>query len=167
MKRKMNSQRLFPQYKGVLDSLSKNPLPYSATVELSDISMGGRIAEIIKSMPVIDVVVFSEDTANKINDLVRVVWLIFISILLAVLGEFIFTIQNSTTLLLDFRRSDIRALKLIGSDNVFIFLPLFYFDSLSLVSWVFPIMCYHCKQNEFYNSAGNYPLRNRYIKFEF
>jgi len=127
---------IFPQYKGILDSLTKNPLPYSATVELKDIELGNRISDVIKSMPVVDVVVFSSDTAKKINELIKAVWLIFISVLLAVLGEFIFTIQNSTTLLLDFRRSDIRALRLIGADGLFIFLPFVFITIfLNLVSW--------------------------------
>lgn len=130
--------RVFPQYQGILESLNKNPLPYSATVELSEISLGKRISDIIKSFETVDVVVFSEDTANKINQLINVIYLIFISILLAVLGEFVFTIQNSTTLLLDFRRNDIRVLKLVGADHVFTFLPFVLIALfLNFVSWVF------------------------------
>lgn len=138
---KVEFENLFPQYKEILDSLSKNPLPYSLTVEISDISMGKRISEIIKGIPIVDVVVFSEETASKINELIRVVWLIFISVLLAVLGDLVFTIQNSTTLLLDFRRHDLVALQLIGSDNAFIFLP-FIFISILLNLIAFGISAY-------------------------
>jgi len=128
--------KIFPQYKGILDSLNKNPLPYSATVELSDISLGRRISDIIKDLQTVDVVVFSEDTANKINDLIKVVYLIFVSVMLAVLAEFIFTVQNTTTLLLDYRRNDIRVLRLIGADAIFTFLPfILIVVVLNLLSW--------------------------------
>jgi cell division transport system permease protein len=128
--------KIFPQYKGILDSLNKNPLPYSATVELSDITLGRRISDIIKDLQTVDVVVFSEDTANKINDLIKVVYLIFVSVMLAVLAEFIFTVQNTTTLLLDYRRNDIRVLRLIGADAIFTFLPfILIVVVLNLLSW--------------------------------
>jgi cell division transport system permease protein len=125
--------KIFPQYKGILN---KNPLPYSATVELSDITLGRRISDIIKDLQTVDVVVFSEDTANKINDLIKVVYLIFVSVMLAVLAEFIFTVQNTTTLLLDYRRNDIRVLRLIGADAIFTFLPfILIVVVLNLLSW--------------------------------
>lgn len=128
--------QVFPQYKGLFEDLNKNPLPYSATVELKDIGLGKRISDVIQSLPTVDIVVFSEDTMNKVNQLITAVWLIFISVLLAVLGEFIFTVQNSTTLLLDYRRSDVRVLKLIGADSMFTFLPFVLISIiLSLVSW--------------------------------
>ena len=128
--------QVFPQYKGLFEDLSKNPLPYSATVELKDIGLGKRISDVIQALPTVDIVVFSEDTMNKVNQLITAVWLIFISVLLAVLGEFIFTVQNSTTLLLDFRRSDVRVLKLIGADSMFTFLPFVLISIiLSFVSW--------------------------------
>lgn len=128
--------KVFPQYKGILDSLGRNPLPYSATVELNNISLGKRIADIIKDLQTVDVVVFSEDTANKINDLIKVIYLIFVSVMLAVLTEFIFTIQNATTLLLDYRRNDVRVLRLVGADAVFTFLPfILIVILLNFVSW--------------------------------
>ncbi|WP_424586387.1 cell division protein FtsX [Caldisericum exile] len=128
--------KIFPQYQGILTSLGKNPLPYSATVELNDISLGKRITDIIKDLQTVDVVVFSQDTANKINNLINVIYLIFTSVMLAVLVEFIFTVQNTTTLLLDYRRNDIRVLKLIGADAVFTFLPfLLIVVFLNLVAW--------------------------------
>ncbi|BAL81178.1 cell division protein FtsX [Caldisericum exile] len=129
--------KIFPQYQGILTSLGRNPLPYSATVELNDISLGKRITDIIKDLQTVDVVVFSEDTANKINNLINVIYVIFLSVMLAVFAEFIFTVQNTTTLLLDYRRNDIRVLRLIGADAVFTFIPFtLIVVFLNLVAWV-------------------------------
>jgi Cell division protein len=56
--------------------------------------------------------------------------------MLAVLAEFIFTVQNTTTLLLDYRRNDIRVLRLIGADATFTFLPfILIVVVLNLLSW--------------------------------
>jgi len=130
--------KVFPQYNGLINSLDRNPIPYSLTVELSNIGLGGRIADVIKGFQTVDVVVFSEDIARKIDDLIKTIYIIFISVLLAVLGEFVFTIQNSTTLLLDFRNNDIRVLRLVGADSTFTFLPyIINAMFLNFISWLF------------------------------
>ncbi len=131
---------LFPQYKDFLDSLKNNPIPYTATITLSELNSGDRIQDIIRSLPVVDTVIFSGETAKKLKNLVTIIWSLFIAILVVVIAEFAFTIQSSTSFLVDFRKNEIRILKLVGADTAFIELPFIFIASLmSLVAWIISI----------------------------
>jgi len=102
---KQDFLNVFPQYKDIMNSLKRNPLPYTIKVEISDLSSGERIKDLIKDFPNIDSVVFSADTAKKLNNLVKLLWTLFVSILIVVIAEFIFIVQSSTSFLIDFRKN--------------------------------------------------------------
>jgi len=128
---------LYPQYKDFLSSLKRNPIPYTATIYLADSSSGDKIQSIIKTLPTIDTVIFSGDTAKKLNDLSTLIWSLFIAILIVVIAEFTFTIQSSVSFLVDFRKTEIKILQLIGADKTFIEIPFILIASfLSLIAWV-------------------------------
>jgi cell division transport system permease protein len=133
---KEDFENFFPQYKDVIDALPENPLPATAKVEIDDLSMGKKIVNIITTFPVVDMVIFSEDLAKKIDKLINLIWFLFISILLVVALEFIFTVQSITSLTVDLRKMDIKVMKLIGADNVFIEVPFILLSLFSaLVAW--------------------------------
>ncbi|PIP49333.1 MAG: hypothetical protein COX13_04615, partial [Caldiserica bacterium CG23_combo_of_CG06-09_8_20_14_all_35_60] len=96
---KQDFLNVFPQYKDIMNSLKRNPLPYTIKVEINDLSSGERIKDLIKDFPNIDSVVFSADTAKKLNNLVKLLWTLFVSILIVVIAEFIFIVQSSTSFL--------------------------------------------------------------------
>jgi cell division transport system permease protein len=128
---------LYPQYKDFLNSLKKNPIPYTATISLTETSAGDRIQGIIKAFPSIDTVIFSGDTAKKLNDLSTLIWSLFVAILVVVVAEFAFTIQSSISFLVDFRKSEIRILQLIGADKAFIEIPFILIAFLmSIIAWI-------------------------------
>jgi cell division transport system permease protein len=128
---------LYPQYKDFLSSLKRNPIPYTATIYLADSGSGDKIQSIIKTLPTIDTVIFSGDTAKKLNDLSTLIWSLFIAILIVVIAEFTFTIQSSVSFLVDFRKTEIKILQLIGADKTFIEIPFILIASLlSLTAWV-------------------------------
>ncbi len=133
---KEDFERLFPQYKDVIAALPENPLPSTAKVEIDDLSMGKKVVDIIATFPVVDMVIFSEDLAKKIDKLINLIWFLFISILLVVALEFIFTVQSITSLTVDLRKMDIKVMKLVGADNVFIEIPFILLSLFSaLVAW--------------------------------
>ena len=132
---------VFPQYKDIMSSLKRNPLPYTIKVEIRDLTSGERIKDLIKDFPNIDSVVFSADTAEKLNNLVKLLWTLFASILVVVIAEFIFIVQSSTSFLIDFRKNEIRVLNLIGADKGFIELPfIFLFSLFSIIAWAISIL---------------------------
>ncbi len=131
---------LFPQYASLLSSLNTNPFPWTVKVWVSDLELGENIRNLIASFPTVDSVVFSRDIADKINKLTTVLWLLFVFIFIAVLAEFIFISQSITSLLVDLRRTDIKILKLIGADTVFIHAPFFFVVFVSvLLSWIISV----------------------------
>lgn len=132
---------VFPQYKDIMSSLKRNPLPYTIKVEIKDLTSGERIKDLIKDFPDIDSVVFSADTAKKLNNLVKLLWTLFASILIVVIAEFIFIVQSSTSFLIDFRKNEIRILNLIGADKGFIELPfILLFSLFSFIAWAISIL---------------------------
>jgi len=138
---KQDFLNVFPQYKDIMNSLKRNPLPYTIKVEISDLSSGERIKVLIKDFPNIDSVVFSADTAKKLNNLVKLLWTLFVSILIVVIAEFIFIVQSSTSFLIDFRKTEIRVLNLIGADKGFIEFPfLILFSMFSIIAWAISIL---------------------------
>jgi len=138
---KQDFLNVFPQYKDIMNSLKRNPLPYTIKVEINDLSSGERIKDLIKDFPNIDSVVFSADTAKKLNNLVKLLWTLFVSILIIVIAEFIFIVQSSTSFLIDFRKTEIRVLNLIGADKGFIEFPfLILFSMFSIIAWAISIL---------------------------
>ena len=138
---KQDFLNVFPQYKDIMNSLKRNPLPYTIKVEINDLSSGERIKDLIKDFPNIDSVVFSADTAKKLNNLVKLLWTLFVSILIVVIAEFIFIVQSSTSFLIDFRKTEIRVLNLIGADKGFIEFPfLILFSMFSIIAWAISIL---------------------------
>ncbi|OIP12153.1 MAG: hypothetical protein AUJ99_05550 [Caldisericum sp. CG2_30_36_11] len=138
---KQDFLNVFPQYKDIMNSLKRNPLPYTIKVEISDLSSGERIKDLIKDFPNIDSVVFSADTAKKLNNLVKLLWTLFVSILIVVIAEFIFIVQSSTSFLIDFRKTEIKVLNLIGADKGFIEFPfLILFSMFSIIAWAISIL---------------------------
>ncbi|MGC8721732.1 MAG: cell division protein FtsX [Caldisericaceae bacterium] len=127
---------LYPQYKEFLSSLKRNPIPYTATIYLTNNSNGDKIQSVIKTFPTVDTVIFSGDTAQKINNLSALIWSLFVAILVVVIAEFTFTIQSSVSFLVDFRKSEIKILQLIGADKLFIEIPFILIASLlSTIAW--------------------------------
>ena len=119
---KENFLKLFPQYASLVNSLEQNPFPYTAKVTISNLDMGENIKNLIESFPTVDSVIFSTDTAKKINNLTHMLWFLF------------------TFLLIDLRHSDIKILELIGADRTFIHMPFLIVISVSaLLSWVVSI----------------------------
>jgi cell division transport system permease protein len=138
---KQDFLNVFPQYKDIINSLKRNPLPYTIKVEINDLSSGERIKDLIKDFPNIDSVVFSADTAKKLNNLVKLLWTLFVSILIVVIAEFIFIVQSSTSFLIDFRKTEIRVLNLIGADKGFIEFPfLILFSMFSIIAWAISVL---------------------------
>jgi len=138
---KQDFLNVFPQYKDIMNSLKRNPLPYTIKVEINDLSSGERIKDLIKDFPNIDSVVFSADTAKKLNNLVKLLWTLFVSILIVVIAEFIFIVQSSTSFLIDFRKTEIKVLNLIGADKGFIEFPfLILFSMFSIIAWAISIL---------------------------
>jgi cell division protein FtsX len=137
---KTNFLKLFPQYSSLVNSLEQNPFPYTAKVTISNLDMGENIKNLIESFPTVDSVIFSTDTAKKINNLTHMLWFLFTFIFIAVLAEFIFISQSITSLLIDLRHSDIKILELIGADRTFIHMPFLIVISVSaLLSWIVSI----------------------------
>ncbi len=120
---KKNFLNIFPQYDSLVDSLSENPFPCTAKVEISNLELGNNIKNLISSFPTVDATIFSKEMAEKISNLTKIVWFLFIFIFIAVLAEFVFISQSITSLLVDLRHSDIKILNLIGADRVFINMP--------------------------------------------
>jgi cell division transport system permease protein len=138
---KQDFLNVFPQYKDIMNSLKRNPLPYTIKVEINDLSSGERIKDLMKDFPNIDSVVFSADTAKKLNNLVKLLWTLFVSILIVVIAEFIFIVQSSTSFLIDFRKTEIRVLNLIGADKGFIEFPfLILFSMFSIIAWAISVL---------------------------
>ncbi len=131
-----NFIKLFPQYASLFKTLNENPIPYTAKVEISDISMGDSIKNLIASFPTVDSVVFSEKMAEKINNLTKVAWLLFVFVFVVVVAEFVFISQSIMSFLVDLRHTEIKVLKLIGADNAFIEIPFVLVIVFTvLVSW--------------------------------
>lgn len=129
--------QIFPQYKDMLESLKRNPLPYTANIELTELTDGDRITEIVKNLPTIDTVVFSGETAKKLDNLIKLIWMLFVAILVVVSAEFAFTTQSSISFLVDFRKTEIKILNLIGADKFFIELPFVLISVLfSFIAWL-------------------------------
>lgn len=128
---------IFPQYKDTLDSLKRNPLPYAADIELKELDAGPRIESMLKTLPTIDSVIFSQETAKKLDNLIKLVWMLFIAILIVVSAEFAFTIQSSTSFLVDFRKNEITILNLIGADKIFVEVPFLIISALfTIIAWI-------------------------------
>ena len=137
---KENFEKLFPQYSDVIAALPENPLPPTAKIQIDDLSMGERIKDIISTFPAVDTIIFSKDTAEKINKLINLIWFLFIAILSVVILEFIFTIQSVTSFIVDIRKKDIKVMKLIGADRIFIEAPFIIFSLFSsFVAWILSI----------------------------
>lgn len=128
---------IFPQYKDTLDSLKRNPLPYAADIELKELDTGPRIESMLKTLPTIDSVIFSQETAKKLDNLIKLVWMLFVAILIVVSAEFAFTIQSSTSFLVDFRKNEITILNLIGADKIFVEVPFLIISALfTIIAWI-------------------------------
>ena len=115
--------KMFPQYRDLLSSLDENPFPYTAKVQIKDLELGSSIKSLIESFPTIDMVVFSEEVAKKVNNLSKVAWVLFIFVFVVVIAEFIFISQSIISLLVDLRKNELKILHLIGADPIFINLP--------------------------------------------
>ncbi len=137
---KENFEKFFPQYSNVIAGLPENPLPGTAKIQINDLSTGERIKNIISTFPTVDMVIFSKDTAEKINKLINLIQFLFVAILSVVILEFIFTIQSVTSFVVDLRKTDIKVMKLIGADRVFIEMPFIIFSLFSsFVAWLLSI----------------------------
>ena len=115
--------KMFPQYNGLLSSLDQNPFPYTAKVQIKDLELGSSIKSLIESFPTVDMVVFSQEVAKKVNNLAKMAWMLFVFVFIVVIAEFIFISQSIISLLVDLRKSELKILHLIGADPVFINLP--------------------------------------------
>ncbi len=147
---KENFIKLFPQYAPLLETLNENPFPYTAKVEISDISMGNSIKSLIASFPTVDSVIFSEEMAKKINNLTKVAWLLFIFVFVVVVAEFVFISQSIMSFLVDLRHTEIKVLKLIGADNAFIEIPFVLVVVFAVfVSWALSL--YFLKKIDFWS----------------
>ena len=133
--------KMFPQYKDLLNSLDQNPFPYTAKVQIKDLELGSSIKSLIESFPTVDMVVFSEEVAKKVNNLAKIAWMLFVFVFVVVIAEFIFISQSIISLLVDLRKNELKILRLIGADPVFINLP-FIIVVLFIVffSWGFSIV---------------------------
>ncbi|NCQ53129.1 MAG: hypothetical protein GW803_03440 [Caldiserica bacterium] len=61
--------------------------------------------------------------------------------MIVVIAEFIFIVQSSTSFLIDFRKTEIRVLNLIGADKGFIEFPfLILFSMFSIIAWAISIL---------------------------
>ncbi len=135
-----NFLKLFPQYAPLVKTLNENPFPYTAKVEISNISLGEEIKNLISSFPTVDTVIFSEEMAKKINNLTKVAWLLFVFVFLVVIAEFVFISQSMMSFLVDLRKTEIKILKLIGADNAFIEVPFVLVIVFAVViSWVISV----------------------------
>ena len=115
--------KMFPQYKGLLSSLDQNPFPYTAKVEIKDLELGSNVKSLIESFPTVDMVVFSQEVAKKVNNLAKVAWMLFVFVFIVVIAEFIFISQSIISFLVDLRKDELKILHLIGADPLFVNLP--------------------------------------------
>jgi len=115
--------KMFPQYSDLLTSLDQNPFPYTAKVQIKDLELGSSIKSLIESFPTVDMVVFSQEVAKKVNNLAKIAWILFVFVFIVVIAEFIFISQSIISLLVDLRKNELKILHLIGADPVFINLP--------------------------------------------
>jgi len=137
---KENFEELFPQYSDIIATLPENPLPATAKVEINDLSMGEKIKDIIGTFPAVDMVIFSEDTAEKIDKLINLIWFLFVAILSVVILEFVFTVQSITSFVVDLRKMDIKVMKLVGADRIFIETPFVLFSLFSsFTAWLLSV----------------------------
>ncbi len=115
--------KMFPQYKGLLSSLDQNPFPYTAKVQIKDLELGSNVKSLIESFPTVDMVVFSQEVAKKVNNLAKVAWMLFVFVFIVVIAEFIFISQSIISFLVDLRKDELKILHLIGADPLFVNLP--------------------------------------------
>ncbi len=128
--------KMFPQYKGLLSSLDQNPFPYTAKVEIKDLELGSNVKSLIESFPTVDMVVFSQEVAKKVNNLSKVAWMLFVFVFIVVIAEFIFISQSIISFLVDLRKDELKILHLIGADPLFVNLPfIIVVLSIVLASW--------------------------------
>ncbi len=135
-----NFIKLFPEYAPLLKTLDENPFPYTAKVEISNISAGDSIKDLIASFPMVDSVIFSEEMARKIDNLTKIAWLLFVFVFVVVVAEFVFISQSIMSFLVDLRHTEIKVLKLIGADNLFIEIPFIFVIIFTVfASWVISV----------------------------
>ncbi len=135
-----NFIKLFPEYAPLLKTLDENPFPYTAKVEISNISAGDSIKDLIASFPTVDSVIFSEEMARKIDNLTKIAWLLFVFVFVVVVAEFVFISQSIMSFLVDLRHTEIKVLKLIGADNLFIEIPFIFVIIFTVfASWVISV----------------------------
>ncbi len=128
--------KMFPQYKGLLSSLDQNPFPYTAKVQMKDLELGSNVKSLIESFPTVDMVVFSQEVAKKVNNLAKVAWMLFVFVFIVVIAEFIFISQSIISFLVDLRKDELKVLHLIGADPLFVNLPfIIVVLFIVLVSW--------------------------------
>ena len=125
---KMDSyqQKYFEGYEGAAESFgTDNPLENSANLEvyLDDVSMQSSLVNYITGIDGVRRVNQSQDVANTLSDLNKLISYITGGIILILLGVAIFLISNTITVGISVRREEIGIMKLIGATDYFVRAP--------------------------------------------
>ena len=119
-------QKYFEGYEGAAESFgTDNPLENSANLEvyLNDVSMQSSLVNYITGIDGVRRVNQSQDVANTLSDLNKLISYITGGIILILLGVAIFLISNTITVGISVRREEIGIMKLIGATDYFVRAP--------------------------------------------
>lgn len=102
-----------------------NPLANSANIEvyLSDVSMQSSLVRFITNIDGVRKVNQSQDVANTLTDLNKLVSYISAGIILILLLVAVFLISNTVSVGISVRREEIGIMKLIGATDMFVRMP--------------------------------------------
>ncbi len=119
-------QEYFEGYEGAASSFGNdNPLENSANLEvyLNDVSMQHSLVNYISGIEGVRKVNQSQDVANTLSDLNKLISYITGGIILILLGVAIFLISNTVTVGISVRKEEIGIMKLIGATDYFVRAP--------------------------------------------
>ena len=119
-------QEYFEGYEEAASSFGNdNPLENSANLEvyLNDVSMQHSLVNYINGIEGVRKVNQSQDVANTLSDLNKLISYITGGIILILLGVAIFLISNTVTVGISVRKEDIGIMKLIGATDYFVRAP--------------------------------------------
>ena len=110
----------------LLDNLTRNPLPNSIRITLSDIEAGDLIATSAASFPGVEDVKFYRDEVSKVIKISNALQRGAIIIIAFLIIVSVFVVSNTIKLTVMARQDEIAVMKYIGATNWFIRGPMFF-----------------------------------------
>jgi len=112
---------------GLLEGISKNPLPASFEVILTEVAGKGseprKIKEQLEKLEGVEEVQYSEEWVNRFRDLMKMVRLVGLIIGGLLFMGVLFIVTNTIKLTIYSRKDEIEILKLVGATDWFIKIP--------------------------------------------